>query len=189
MERTAVTARVFEHFPNLTNSEALALALCSTMQRGTETVSVLFGSAIEIEMFEKTKSGMALSDAELTALFAHGVSSSGDVRHSTNSTTIGTPCTKKTTTIDEPLRSQMSAALIETLGEVEQAAKWARPSTMNAVAFALHCDGACEKIDGLLGGLLKSDERRIAGLASDLEDDESQDVLRISQIIAHLAGV
>jgi len=86
-------------------------------------------------------------------------------------------------------RDAITAALRYSLAEPVAREQWRKPAARAACYLALHSDNAERRISSTLGGLVKSDSRRLEDVRSAVEDEGADEMLLARAALALSASV
>lgn len=167
-------ARANKHVATrLSEREAVQLALASSMRDPDEVIGFLmphYLAKLAVQQREQLK----LSTTEWNALFGVGAYA---IKDGGVASIVGSP-------EFAPQLSKLSNALKTTILEKEQSVVWDRAWSKLLCYIAMHLDVAEDALVGVLGTVIKADNRRIEEFFSSIDDDGPEVMLVARCVVA-----
>lgn len=172
----AVRDRVNKHVSGrLNDREALQIAIAASLRDPEDVVGFLLPSQAA-KMAHNAIERFKVTAVEWTALFGNGTQA---VRDGGIANVVGS-------TEFAPQLKRLQNALKMTIAEKDQLAVWERSWSKVLLYVAMHLEVADEALLGILGTVIKADNRRIEELHQTIDDD-GPEVMLISKCIVALA--
>ena len=163
----------------LSAQDSLATSLTASCPRDRDAVLGFLLSAASNRLVDGHLNALALKDDEWEVLFG-----SKSVHLAT--ATLTDVCEDASF---KERRDEITEALRYSLTEPVAQSQWKKPAVRAACYLALHGDNAEERISSTLGGLVKSDSRRLEDVRSVVEDDGADEMLLARAALALSASV
>lgn len=157
----------------LSSVEALAASLAATTARDVESMAGMLQSSYAARLVTKNATRIAMSLEEWVSLFT---GESFRQHRDVDSVCADSGFEETVTKIEKALKCS--------LDETRATEAWKRKSTRVAVFFALHMEDVESAVSASLGGLVKSDLRRLEDLRNEVEDEGSNELLLSTVILA-----
>lgn len=172
----------------LLDNDALRIALASSLAESTALLEFSLEKTVRTDAL-RSKTTLALSSHEFCALFATPDPTELKPRQRADATNGAMLRTFEALPEWKELRAQLEAALSTTLTEPAQRTAWtASPSIRVAASIALLRDeDAIDCVDAVIGGLVRTDVRKLEELKTTIED-AGIDVMCVSDAVAALSS-
>lgn len=159
----------------LSDSECVQIALACKCRGSVDLLGVLFNRHVTA-LLSTQIANLAITDLEWRALFGHEVSHTrtADVTDITRSDRFRSETEK------------VVAAMRSTVVEATQKAAWQRPVTRVGAYICLHFDNHEDAMEATMGGLVRSDLRRLEDLCAEMED-RGVDTMELAAMISALS--
>jgi len=159
----------------LNDREAIQVALAAALRDPEDVIGFLLPGHLA-RLANNSRDKFKMDHLEWNALFGNGAQAVRD----------GGMARIVASAEFEPQLARLSNTLKMTIGEKDQAVVWARTWSKVLCYVAMHLDVADEALLGVLGTIIKADNRRIEELHNSIDDDEAE-VLLISKCIVALS--
>ena len=176
-----IVARVRQEAPNLGQQECVAAAIAAALPHdasevlgfccsgGKQTATAVADAALRL----------SVTATEFDCIF--GIGSSPLDPSATASVAQSSSMKQHTVKLEK--------AAAHTLAEAVPRQAWLSSTTRVAAYVATHLHGADERVSALLGGVVRSDNRRLEDLFADIEDGDADPMLLSSSCLALAASV
>jgi len=157
----------------LNDREAVQVALASAMRDPEEVLGFMLPHYLA-RMAVQAREKLKLQPTEWNSLFGHGSTATRD----------GGISAVVQSKEFVPQLQKVSNAIRTTIGEREQAVVWDRSWTKVLCYIAMHLEAADEALIGIMGTIIKADNRRIEELHCSIDDDGPEVMLVARCIVA-----
>ncbi len=159
----------------LSDSECVQIAIACACSDALDVLGVLFARHVTSQIAGQIRE-LAITGEEWAALFAHDVS---HTRTQESSTAAGA-------TMFKGECGKLSQALRSTIVETVQKAAWQRPVTRLAIYVGMHFENHEDAVASVIGGLVRSDLRRLEDLRAEMED-RGVETMDLAQMVVALS--
>lgn len=159
----------------LSDSECVQVALACACRGAKELLGVLFTRNVT-KKIECSIETLAITDAEWKMLYAS---------ETTHTRTNETNAVANSIHFKEEAL-KLSNALRSTIGESAQKTSWTRPVARVSIYVGMHFANYEDAVSTALGGLVRSDNRRLEDLCAEMEDRGVQ-VMELAMMISALS--
>lgn len=170
-----VHTRLHPHWPiAISDEDALSIGMCGCIQNTGETIDMICNRHMA-KVVRSNIASVSVNNAEFSALMKH-VSTRGIDASSLNALPWFSD-----------KRDRIYSALSCTLAERDAFAKWSRASVQLSCVLCMHCrENPIEKLDSILGAVVRSDVRRVDDLHFECVD-ETPDPFALSVVLRLLS--